>query len=245
LLLLFLLFTCCVQAFSFLSRINVNAATIHTANVLMVEKDWCVVTDWELGVLDLQPQRAQSACVDADLIAVAFGHILFEMATGRSMKIVDDWMHSARLDAPVREVLQLVFNAQGEEAPTIQSLLEMPFFAQANLRAEHLSSLHVSKEQVKKLRKRLVRSKSESKAGGGEGGGATQAGVAESGDAGPPPAAETAAPGTPPPPAPPSQAPPPPPPPPPPSSGAPPAPAAAPQADRGALLAAIGKNRIE
>ena len=126
----------------------------------MREADWCCITEYELSILGLPSKKASWLPADATQErkeVLAFGHIMYEMATGKELASSSFVMPPCPL--AIQEILDQIF-APGEDASklTIRDLLEMPFFANVTLKKIHEDRLYPDKDKTKKLKKRLAKS---------------------------------------------------------------------------------------
>ena len=139
-----------LEAIAFLQSVWVSCAGVTTSNVLVLSDDWCVVTDWENDVLGMRSSstRHDWLATRPHPAVYAFGHILYEMATGGTPLLSNTLPSTLQVTVPVPvlQVLDTIFNypvGDKFEALEIVSLLALPFFDTVVLRDRHLRLLIV------------------------------------------------------------------------------------------------------
>ena len=152
-----------LEAMVFLQSVWVSGAGVTSANVLVLSDDWCLVSDWENDVLGLRSSSTKHDYLQSrDNPAVhAFGHVLYEMATGGApltSNTLPPEMQTT-VPVPVLQVLDTIFNAPvGDryEAVSAPLLLSMPIFSTVSLRARHARLLSVPAATTAAHRKLLT-----------------------------------------------------------------------------------------
>lgn len=152
-----------LEGMAYLRKVGFLCHGIHSANVIMKESEVCAITDFEQVILGCEPRRAARFEGEKEPDSIAFGHIVFEMAMGYECP-EDTPTSLPPCPLSVKEVLEAVFfPVEAAPCPTVEELLELPFFANAQLRkglAEELAIVNTSSDErtrVKKLKKRLQR----------------------------------------------------------------------------------------
>lgn len=112
---------------------------VHTGNVIICSQV-CRVSGHELSLLGY-PSKLKKAIDKKDKSAwetVLFGHIIFEMATGRSLDSDASSLESSdyeqcRANPEIIQVLKFIFNNESGRFPSIEEVSYLPFFANVAL----------------------------------------------------------------------------------------------------------------
>jgi hypothetical protein len=155
-----------LEGMAYFSALGLPCTGIHTGNIIMRDSNWCQISEFEnaaLGFTPFKPGRVHSSDV------LAFGHILYEMAVGAALETAE-LVSLPNVPLPIQEILYRIFRPDAEsEEVSVKTLLCTTFIAEARLSADHEDRLYIHKDQTKKLKKRLIYSAKEPKAGKGRG----------------------------------------------------------------------------
>jgi hypothetical protein len=137
-----------LEAIVFLQSVWVSCAGVTTSNVLVLSDDWCVVTDWENDLVGMRSSstRHDWLATRPHPATYAFGHVLYEMASGGAPLLSNTLPPTLQTNVPVPvlQVLDTIFNypvGDKFEALDVVSLLALPFFSTVVLRDRHLRLL--------------------------------------------------------------------------------------------------------
>ena len=126
-----------LEGINYLRLKGLPAGHVHCGN-LVVDNNICKITDYESKLITSMKPALLSliqheACVGLDPDVACFGAILFEMATGFPMDTVDLTQRPARVPPAIMAVLDSIFYSGARTRPSLETLLETPVFAKAEM----------------------------------------------------------------------------------------------------------------
>ena len=149
-----------LEGMAYLKTCGLRCTHVHCGNILMLDGgEACAVSEYEQSMLGFRPQLLPLLIGKQEPEVWAFGHVLYEMATGgQAATATNVYMPPCPLS--VEEVLRMIFyqTTPNPSPVTLEALLALPFFASAPLRPDHRKQLWPGKEKARKMKKRLARS---------------------------------------------------------------------------------------
>ena len=165
-----------LEGMHYLAKLKVSCEFVRCGNVLLREKEWCCLTDYENSILGLPPPRLPRAVLNGRMVrdkpgrqhyadVLAFGLLLYELSSGHTM---DDQAPSFIMPAcpmEVQRLLDRIFNSCNDngnggdcEPPTVEALLADSFFNGVELPPRLEEQREPPREKTKKQSKRLKKS---------------------------------------------------------------------------------------
>ena len=146
-----------LEGMHYLKVCGLRCTHVHTGNIIMLGNDWCAVTEYEQAILGYRPQLLPLLAGKQEPEVWAFGHCLYEMATGGQAASASN-VFLPPCPLSIETVLRAIFYQETPNSSpiTLEKLLAMPIFSNAPLRLDHRQLLWPGKEKARKMKKRLA-----------------------------------------------------------------------------------------
>ena len=97
-----------LEGMQYLKTCGLRCTHVHTGNVMMIDSDWCAISEYEQSMLAFRPQLLPLLLGKQEPDVWAFGHVLYEMATGGQAAAASD-VFIPPCPLSIEEALRMIF----------------------------------------------------------------------------------------------------------------------------------------